>query len=145
MSLERRNIMSWKTGIAAVLLIFFVLLGWWAIFYGPLSSSQEIPSGNYDTNHKIIVYNAINYDYILVVYGRCISEKHLEYVLTITCKVGENDYKKQYINLTPNTGFFIQEMGIFKPGDSGYDEGYKILFEPEIMATQKAFDGGGVK
>ncbi|WNO29820.1 hypothetical protein [Bacillus phage SDFMU_Pbc] len=47
--------------------------------------------------------------------------------MTVTCKVGKNEYKKHYLGLSDNVSFFAEQLEPNKEDPFRY----KILFRPE--------------
>lgn len=61
----------------------------------------------FEANKRIVVTNIITGDYIFDIKGRC-SIYEWEDKLHITCKVGENLYKKYSVRLSNNITYFIK-------------------------------------
>jgi hypothetical protein len=49
--------------------------------------------------------------------------------ISITCKVGEGQYKKHYLGLSDNVTYFIEQT------DAKYEDAYhyKVIFRPETI------------
>jgi hypothetical protein len=77
---------------------------------------------------RIVFYNGITGQYILEVEGRCSLgnfDKNGE--LSVTCKTGEDEYKKHFLGLSDNVTFFAEQLESSK--EDAYH--YKVLFRPE--------------
>jgi hypothetical protein len=121
-----------------------ILIALVLILYGLLYATVATPmvhnmveavypdSNNYNVDYRIVVYDIMTNHYTLTVEGKCLSTKSLSNVLEIKCKVGKDLFKTQYINLTTNMGFFIQEVMDLKVGDAGYN----FIFEPEVLRNE---------
>jgi len=79
-------------------------------------------------NRRIVFYNGITDTYILSVEGRCSVEFYTE-KFTVTCKVGENEYKKHYLGRADNVFPFVEQLDAV-PVDV-YN--YKVIFKPESI------------
>lgn len=87
--------------------------------------SQE--AGMFKVERRIVFYNGITDSYILTVEGRCQVE-HAE-KLAITCKTGENSYKKHYLGLSDNVTYFVEQLEDAEV--SAYH--YKVIFKPQTI------------
>lgn len=87
--------------------------------------SQE--AGMFKINRRIVFYNGITDSYILTIEGRCQIE-HAD-KLAVTCKTGENSYKKHYLGLSDNVTYFAEQLD--DANVSVYR--YKVIFKPETI------------
>jgi len=82
----------------------------------------------FEINRRIVFYNGITNDYILVIEGRCsINDQGNQ--LEVTCKTGENAYKKHFLGLSDNVTYFAEqlcqaEVSVYK---------YRVIFKPESI------------
>jgi len=79
-------------------------------------------------NRRIVFYNGITDTYILSVEGRCSVEFYTE-KFTVTCKTGDNEYKKHYLGRADNVFPFVEQLDAV-PVDV-YN--YKVVFKPESI------------
>ena len=56
------------------------------------SQNLSVEAGNFKVDRRIVFYNGITDSYILVIEGKCQIEHEAK--LSVTCKTGENSYKK---------------------------------------------------
>lgn len=84
-------------------------------------------AGMFKINRRIVFYNGITDTYILTIEGRCQVE-HGE-KLSVTCKIGENEYKKHYLGLSDNVTYFAEQLD--SAGASAYQ--YKVVFKPKSI------------
>ena len=78
-------------------------------------------------DRRIVFYNGITNDYILVIEGRCsLGNNDSPGELTVTCKTGETTYKKHFLGLSDNVTYFAEQI------DSASVDvyRYKIIFKP---------------
>jgi len=83
---------------------------------------------NFKINRRIVFYNGITGDYMLTIEGLC-SQEHSDKKLTVTCKVGEGDYKKHFLGLSDNVTYFSEQMEAAKVGVYQY----RVTFKPTAI------------
>lgn len=114
-----------------------------ALLGGACSSDADVASSNlskaadnFEILRRIVFYNGITNEYILEIEGYCSlgnSDKAGE--LSVTCKVGPNQFKKHFLGLSDNVTYVVEQLDsanvstehyrvIFKPGE--------ILPDPEL-------------
>lgn len=84
-------------------------------------------AGAFKIDRRIVFYNGITDSYILVIEGRCQVE-HGE-KLAVTCKTGEDSYKKNYLGLSDNVTYFAEQL---ENSDVSAHR-YKVVFKPESI------------
>jgi len=87
--------------------------------------SQE--AGMFNLNRRVIFYNGITGGYILTIEGRCQVEHGAK--LAVTCKVGEEKYKKHYLGLSDNVTYFSEQL----EGSDVSAYRYKVIFKPQTI------------
>jgi len=105
------------------------------------SSDADVASGNlskaadnFEINRRIVFYNGITGQYLLLIEGYCSlgnSDKAGE--LSVTCKVGPN-YKKHFLGLSDNVTYFVEQID---PVGVGTDH-YVVNFKPESIIPDLA-------
>ena len=81
----------------------------------------------FKVNRRIVFYNGINGEYILIVEGFCsLGNDDPVGELSVTCKVGENSYKKHFLGLSDNVTYFAQQI---ESKDVSVNN-YKVIFKP---------------
>lgn len=91
-----------------------------------LSQSADM----FEINRRVVFYNGITGDYILVVEGRCsINVDGLDGQLELTCKVGDESYKKHFLGLSDNVTYFAEQLES-KQVDVYH---YRVIFKPETI------------
>ena len=92
-------------------------------------ASQNISraADEFEINRRIVFYNGITADYILVIEGLCSLGNHDgPKDLSVTCKTGPSQYKKHFLGLSDNVTFMAEQI---EPADvSG--KHYKVIFKP---------------
>ncbi len=103
-----------------------------AVLFAGCSTDADLASHNlskaaeqFEIERRIVFYNGITDSYILSVEGRCSVEFH-PLKFEVTCKTGDNEFKKHYLGRADNVFPFIEQL---EPGDvSTYR--YKVIFKP---------------
>lgn len=81
-------------------------------------------------NRRIVFYNGINGEYMLTIEGKCsLGNYDTIKELTVTCKVGENSFKKHFLGLSDNVTYFVEQID----GDPVSTDHYKVIFKPKAI------------
>lgn len=83
---------------------------------------------NFKINRRIVFYNGITNDYMLTIEGLC-SQEPKDKKLEVTCKTGENEYKKHFLGLSDNVTYFSEQLG---PAQVSVYH-YKVTFKPSVI------------
>lgn len=83
---------------------------------------------NFQINRRIVFYNGITNDYMLLIEGLC-SQEQSDKKLAVTCKTGEGQYKKHFLGLSDNVTYFSEQM---EPAAVGVYQ-YRITFKPTAI------------
>lgn len=91
-------------------------------------------------NRRIVFYNGITGDYILIIEGLCsLGNNDIQGELSVTCKTGENSYKKHFLGLSDNVTYFAEQIE-----SSEVDVyHYKVVFKPETIMPDIDFETSG--
>jgi len=108
-----------------------------AILIGAGCTDSDIASHNlskaadqFKINRRIIFYNGITGEYILTIEGLCsLGNYDTKKELSITCKTGENEYKKHFLGLSDNVTYFVEQ--IESANVNKYN--YRVIFKPESI------------
>ena len=85
---------------------------------------------NFEVNRRIVFYNGITNDYMLVIEGLCSKDNSsTEHTLGIVCKVGPGSYKKHLLGLSDNVTFFIEQID----GKNVSTYHYRVIFKPSTL------------
>lgn len=87
-------------------------------------------------NRRVVFYNGITNEYILSVEGKCsINVDGMDKQLELTCKTGENQYKKHFLGLSDNVTYFAEQLDS-APADVYH---YKVIFKPASIIPNVEF------
>lgn len=79
---------------------------------------------------RIVFYNGITGEYILVIEGMCsLGNYDSAGELSVTCRTGEEQYKKHFLGLSDNVTYFSEQV------ESAYADPYhyKVIFKPQAI------------
>ena len=83
---------------------------------------------NFEVDRRVVFYNGITGDYLLSIEGRC-SIVDQETQLEVTCKVGDDAYKKHFLGLSDNITYFAEQL---EARDVSIYH-YRVVFKPQII------------
>jgi predicted small secreted protein len=84
----------------------------------------------FEVNRRIVFYNGITNEYILVIEGLCSLGNYDDAgELSVTCKTGPSAYKKHFLGLSDNVTYFAEQ--IESVSASGYH--YRVIFRPTTI------------
>jgi hypothetical protein len=79
---------------------------------------------------RIVFYNGITGEYILVIEGLCsLGNYDSAGELSVTCKIGPELYKKHFLGLSDNVTYFAEQIDAVSV--STYH--YKVIFKPAVI------------
>lgn len=117
-----------------IVLLFIVLSG---ALLTACTTDADVASSNvskaadmFQVNRRIIFYNGITSEYILEIQGYCsLGNYDDEGELTVTCKVGEGEYKKHFLGLSDNVTYFAEQID----SKAVSKDAYKVIFKPSTI------------
>ncbi|GIO42524.1 beta-sandwich lipoprotein [Paenibacillus apis] len=95
------------------------------------SSNLSKAADNFEIDRRIVFYNGITDTYLLSIEGRCSlgnSDDRSQQV-TVTCKTGEDAYKKHFLGLSDNVTYFAEQL---ESADVSVYH-YRVTFKPEAI------------
>ena len=91
-----------------------------------VSENLSVASDNFEVERRIVFFNGITDKYLLTIEGLC-SIKQDGDQLEVTCKTGEDEYKKHYLGLSDNVSYFLEQIESEK-ADAYH---YRVVYRPE--------------
>ena len=85
---------------------------------------------NFEIDRRVIFYNGITDTYMLTIEGRCAIEDQTTQ-LEVTCKVGDDQYKKHFLGLSDNVTYFAEQLATADV--SSYH--YRVTFKPQTILS----------
>lgn len=118
---------------------FFAVLVVGALALGGVACSSDADvasdnlskaADNFEVLRRIVFYNGISGEYILVVEGYCsLGNNDDSGELTVTCKIGPGKFKKHFLGLSDNVTYFAEQIEPVGVSTSHY----KVFFKPSVI------------
>ena len=90
-------------------------------------------SDNFEINRRITFVNGITDKYLLTIEGLCSindsDDDNSKGQLEVTCKVGDNSYKKHFLGLSDNVTYVVEQTEPVKTDPYHY----KVVYRPETL------------
>ena len=94
------------------------------------SQNLSTAADNFEVARRIVFYNGITNDYILVIEGLCsLGNADPAGELSVTCKTGENTYKKHFLGLSDNVTYFAEQIETSQVDIYHY----RVIFRPSVI------------
>ncbi|WP_336086109.1 beta-sandwich lipoprotein [Nocardia sp. SSK8] len=93
-----------------------------------VSKNLSKESDQFKINRRVVFFNGITDKYLLSIEGKC-SIKDENNQLEVTCKTGDDEYKKHFLGLSDNVSYFVEQLDAANV--SAYH--YKVIFKPETI------------
>ena len=112
-------------------LLFIAIVGLTGCTDADVASRNLSKSADqFEINRRVVFYNGISGEYILVVEGFCsLGNTDPAGKLTVTCKTGEKSYKKHFLGLSDNVTYFAEQVSSKDVSTSHY----KVIFKPKAI------------
>lgn len=118
--------LTWRLG--AILALTIGMLAACTSEADTVNNNLSKSADSFEVERRIVFVNGITDKYLFTIQGLC-SLNVDDVVLRVTCKVGENEYKRHYLGLSDNVTYFVEQT------DAKYEDPYhyKVLFRPESI------------
>lgn len=97
------------------------------------SSSISQDSDNFRVHRRVVFVNGITDEYLLEIEGLCSikdsADDNSKGQLEVTCKVGDDQYKKHFLGLSDNVTYVVEQL---EPSTEDVYH-YKVVFRPETI------------
>jgi hypothetical protein len=94
------------------------------------SANLSKAADNFEISRRIVFYNGITGEYILQMEGLCsIGNDRTQHEVAITCKIGPNQYKKNFLGISDNVTWFSEQVES-APGDVYH---YRVIWKPSVI------------
>ena len=117
--------------IAGVVILVAVVLGLQSCTDAEVASRNlSKASDQFEVDRRVVFYNGITGEYMLVIEGRCsIKADTMDGQLEVTCKTGEDAYKKHFLGLSDNVTYIVEQL---EPKDVSTAH-YRVVFKPQTI------------
>lgn len=102
------------------------------------SKNLSAAADNFEIQRRIVFVNGITDKYLLVIEGRCSlgnADKPRE--LSVTCKLGPNEYKKHFLGLSDNVTYVCEQLAAADVSEWHY----RVFFRPETIVPDISHGG----
>ncbi len=94
------------------------------------SRNLSLAADQFEIDRRIVFFNGITDTYLLTIEGRCsIQADELDQQLEVTCKVGEDQFKKHFLGLSDNVSYLVEQLEAVDV--SVYR--YRVIFKPAVI------------
>jgi hypothetical protein len=94
------------------------------------SRNLSYAADQFQIMRRVVFYNGITDSYMLTIEGLCsLGNNDTRGSLTVTCKVGEGEYKKHFLGLSDNVTYFVEQL----EGSAASVKRYKVSFKPSTI------------
>lgn len=100
------------------------------------SENVSEAADNFEVNRRIVFFNGITDKYLLEIKGACSIETE-ERQLEVICKTGKGEYVKEFLGLSDNVSYFVEQGEPVKA--SAYH--YRKTFKPQSILPDVDFRG----
>ena len=92
------------------------------------SQNLSKAADNFEIDRKVVFYNGITDEYLLVIEGKC-SLDPKDKQLQVTCKLPDGQYKKHFLGLSDNVTYVAEQL----EGAEASDSQYRVIFKPSTV------------
>lgn len=93
-----------------------------------VSENISKDADNFKVVRRVIFVNGITDEYLLTIEGRCNIDDDGNQ-LEVTCKLGDDEYKKHFLGLSDNMTYFVEQI----EASNVSDDFYKVTFKPTTI------------
>jgi hypothetical protein len=126
---KNERLMKMKKKFVAMLIIVTTLITVGCTEADTVNSNLSKSADSFEVQRRIVFFNGITDKYLLTVEGLCSLDIDDAKKLRVTCKVGDDKYKRHYLGLSDNVSYFVEQTDA-KTEDPFR---YKVLFRPETI------------
>jgi hypothetical protein len=116
--------------ILFVIIILVVLIAGCSSAADTASYNLSRAADSFEVNRRIVFYNGITNQYILVIEGLCsLGNNDVSGELSVTCKTGAGTYKKHFLGLSDNVTYFAEQTEPVQTNPYYY----RVIFRPSTI------------
>lgn len=94
------------------------------------SRNMSKAADNFEVQRRIVFYNGITGEYMLSIEGLCSLGNHdSPGYLSVTCKTGPGEFKKNFLGLSDNVTFFVEQL----ESQNVSTAHYRVIFKPSVI------------
>lgn len=92
------------------------------------SSNLSKAAEQFEVPRRVVFYNGITDKYMLTIEGFCSIEDERRQ-LEVTCKDGDHEFKKDYLGLSDNVTYVVEQLSDIDVSTTHY----RVIFKPEAI------------
>lgn len=92
------------------------------------SKNLSLSAEQFEIERRVVFFNGITDQYMLTIEGRCSIEDQGNQ-LEVTCKIGEDAFKKHFLGLSDNVTYFVEQLDTADVSEFHY----RVIFKPETI------------
>lgn len=92
----------------------------------------------FEIERRVVFMNGITDEYMLEIIGRCSIEDQGNQ-LEVTCKIGDEQYKKHFLGLSDNVTYFVEQLDVANVDVYHY----RVIFKPETIVPNIDLETSG--
>lgn len=122
--------MKVRKGAVAIALLILLLITGCGSDADVASTNLSKAADQFEVQRRVVFYNGISGEYILVLEGRCsLGNYDSSGELTVTCKDGPGSFKKHFLGLSDNVTYFAEQIDHVDVSEYRY----RVIFKPESI------------
>ena len=95
-----------------------------------VSQNLSTAADQFEIFRRVVFYNGITGEYMLSIEGFCsLGNADSAGELTVTCKIGDGQYKKHFLGLSDNVTYFVEQLDSANVDKSHY----RVIFKPSVI------------
>lgn len=94
-----------------------------------VSHNLSKSADSFEVERRVVFFNGITDEYLLTIEGQCAINIDDVNKIDVTCKTGEDSYKKHYLGLSDNVSYFVEQLEAQEEDPFRY----KVLFRPKSI------------
>lgn len=102
------------------------------------SENLSTAAENFEVQRRVVFVNGITDTYLMTIEGKCSIEDEGNQ-LEVTCKVGDDKFKKHFLGLSDNVSYFVEQVD----GVEVDTYRYRVIFRPETIVPDPEIDTSG--
>ena len=83
---------------------------------------------NFEVQRRVVFFNGITDKYLLTIEGRC-SVTDQGNQLEVICKTGPNAYNKQFLGLSDDVSYFVEQLADVDASEYNY----RVVYRPSVI------------
>ncbi len=120
----------WMKAAGATLVALTLLISGCDSAADTASHNLSQAADNFEVDRRIIFFNGITDTYLLTIEGKCsLGNRDTALRMSVTCKVGPDQYKKHFLGLSDNVSFFVEQLETIDVSEYHY----RVFFRPQVI------------